>query len=239
MQQVFQHIDGRCVLSAIDLDIAPGQVFLLLGPNGAGKSLLLHLLTGLHQPSAGHITVLGEDLASQSRRARLALRRRIGMVFQGGSLISDLNVLDNILLPLRHDALSDIEMARRARLIMTRLHLDGLENLYPGALSGGTLKQVELARALIHRPQLLIWDEVLDGVDQDSAQQVLKLMRNERTLGDMTVILTSRRHSHLSTLADHIGILDGGRLRCSGTLAQVRRATAAQQRLQTLLETDP
>ena len=165
-----------------------------------------------------------------------ALRRRIGVVFQGGSLIGDLSVLENILLPLRRDALTHTEMARRARLVMTRLHLDGLENLYPEALSGGRLKQVELARALIHRPDLLLWDEVLDGIDWDSAREVLNLMRNERTLSDMTLILTSHRHSLLTSLADQVGILDQGRLRFTGTFEQVRQAAASHRRLQTLLE---
>ena len=82
LQQVFQHVDGRCVLSGVDLHIPSGQVFLLIGPNGAGKSLLLQLLAGLHPPSAGSVTVLGRDWAHLSGDARRLQRQRIGMVFQ-------------------------------------------------------------------------------------------------------------------------------------------------------------
>jgi len=235
LQQVFQHIDGHCVLSGIDLQVPAGQVFLLLGPNGAGKTLMLQLLSGLRQPSSGRVSVLGESFSGRSRGELKALRRRIGVVFQGGSLIGDLSVLENILLPLRQDGLRRAEMERRSRLVMTRLHLDGLENAYPHSLSGGTLRQVELARALIHRPELLIWDEVLDGVDWDSAQEVLNLMRNERSYNDMTVILTGHRRSLLTSLADRIGIIDQGRLRFIGSLQQVREAAAGHRRLQTLL----
>ena len=235
LQQVFQHIDGRCVLSNIALRIPRGRVFLLLGPNGAGKTLLMHLLTGLHQPSVGTIEILGQPINQLSATRRAALRRDIGMVFQHGSLIGDLNILDNILLPLRCEALQRSEMARRARLIMTRLHLDGMENLYPDALSGGLLKQVELARALIHRPQLLIWDEILDSVDAASAHEVLNLIKNERTLGNMTLILTSHRQSLMTELAEQIGILERGRLLFQGSPGQVLAASASQPRLHTLL----
>ena len=236
LQQVFQHIDGRCLLSAIDLSIPSGQVFLLIGPNGAGKSLLLQLLAGLHPPSAGTAMVLGHDWAQLSGAARAAQRHRIGMVFQNGSLLGDLTVLENILLPLRRDALTRNEMGRRARLIMTRLHLDGLENLYPDALSGGTLKQVELARALIHQPELLILDEVLDGLDWEAAREVLTLLRNERTRRDMTLILTSHQPGLIHDLSDQIGVLDRGRLRFSGSVDEVHRAAANHRWLQMLLE---
>jgi ABC-type transporter Mla maintaining outer membrane lipid asymmetry ATPase subunit MlaF len=235
LQQVFQHVDGRCVLSGIDLSIATGQVFLLIGPNGAGKSLLLQLLAGLHPPSAGSVTVLGHDWAQLSGTARRAQRRRIGMVFQGGSLLGDLTVLENILLPLRHEPLNDNEMVRRARLIMTRLHLDGLENAYPHSLSGGTLKQVELARALIHEPELLIWDEVLDGLDWDAAHEVLTLIDNERSRRDMTLILTSHQPGLIHDLSDQIGVLDRSQLRFDGNFDQLRDAAAGHLWLQSLL----
>jgi len=233
---VFQHIDDRCVLSNIELRIPRGRVFLLLGPNGAGKTLLMHLLTGLHRPSVGDVSILGEPINQLSAARRATLRRHIGMVFQRGSLIGDLSILDNILLPLRCESLRRAEMARRARLIMTRLHLDGMENLYPDALSGGLLKRVELARALIHRPQLLIWDEILDGVDAASAHEVLNLIKNERTLGDMTLILTSHRQSLMTQLAEQVGILDQGRLIFNGSPAQVQAASSSHPRLNTLLK---
>jgi ABC-type transporter Mla maintaining outer membrane lipid asymmetry ATPase subunit MlaF len=236
LQRVFQHIDGRCLLSDIDLNIPSGRVFLLVGPNGASKSLLLHLLAGLHPPSAGTATVLGRDWAGLSGAARVAQRQRIGMVFQNGSLLGDLTVLENILLPLRRDPLTRGEMGRRARLIMTHLHLDGLENLYPDALSGGTLKQIELARALIHQPELLIWDEVLDGLDWDAAQEVLTLIRNERSRRDMTLILTSHQPDLIHQISDQIGVLDRGRLRFSGSIDEAHRAAADHHWLHTLLK---
>lgn len=236
LQRVFQHVDGRCVLSDINLRIPAGQVFFLLGPNGAGKTLMLHLLAGLHTPSSGRVAVLGEDWSRLSNSSRAALRKRIGMVFQNGSLLGDLTVLENILLPLRREPLTRNQLARRARLMMTRLHIDGLENLYPDALSGGMLKQVELARALIHQPELLIWDEVLDGLDWDAAQEVLNLVRNERTLREMSLILTSHRPKLITGLADRLGFLERGCLRFTGNFAEAVQAGADQQRLQTMLE---
>ena len=118
---------------------------------------------------------------------------------------------------------------------MTRLRLDGLENSYPNSLSGGTLKQVELARALIHEPELLIWDEVLDGLDWDAAHEVLTLIDNERSRRDMTLILTSHQPGLIHDLSDQIGVLDRGQMRFDGNFEQLRDAAAGHRWLQSLL----
>ncbi len=180
LENVFQHIGGRCVLEDITLRIEAGESFALLGPNGAGKTLLLRLIMGLDRPSAGHIEVLGRALAHVSPAEMIQLRRSVGMVMQGGALLNGLSVMENLILPLRAGGLSTNRMQRTARLIMTQLRLDGLENMRPFELSGGLSRKVELARALIRRPPLLLWDELLDGLDPASVGEIVEHLQREK-----------------------------------------------------------
>ncbi|MGE5155131.1 MAG: ATP-binding cassette domain-containing protein, partial [Bdellovibrio bacteriovorus] len=132
---VFQHVGGRAALAGIDLSVASGEWLLLAGPNGAGKSLLTRLILGLDTPSAGTIRLLGQDIQSLDWGAMTRLRARVGAVLQGGSLVASLNVLENLLLPLRGLPGGRDRMAREARLAMTVLQLDGMENHRPRSLS--------------------------------------------------------------------------------------------------------
>jgi ABC-type transporter Mla maintaining outer membrane lipid asymmetry ATPase subunit MlaF len=144
IDKVFQHIGGRCVLDGVTLSVQEGEVFAILGPNGAGKSLLLRLLALLEKPSAGSLQLLGRDAGAIGGNGLAELRREVGVVFQGGSLVRDLHVFDNILLPLRDSHLNGEDLHRRGRLLMMRLQLDGLEERYPYELSDGLQRRIEL-----------------------------------------------------------------------------------------------
>jgi ABC-type multidrug transport system ATPase subunit len=115
-------------------------------------------------------------------------------------------------------------MWRRARLIMTQLRLDGLENLYPHELSGGLLRKVELARALIQRPKLLMWDELLDGLDPVAVVEIEEHLAREKRSRDMTVIFTTHQTSGGLSIADRVGVLDNGRLIFDGEVKDLSRA---------------
>lgn len=217
LKNIFQHIGGRCVLEDITLCIEAGESFALLGPNGAGKTLLLRLIMGLDRPSAGSIEILGKDLAHVSPAEMIRLRRSVGMVIQGGSLLNGLSVMENLILPLRASGLSTKRMQRTARLIMTQLRLDGLENMRPYELSGGLSRKVELARALICRPPLLLWDELLDGLDPASVGEIEEHLQREKKTYNMTLIFSTHQPGRVFTIASRIGVLERGRLLFTGS----------------------
>lgn len=236
---VFQHVDGRCALAGVSLRLEPGDWLLIIGPNGAGKTLLTRILLGLDQPSAGRVRLFGEDLAGLGAAGMRRLRQRLGAVLQGGSLLEDMTVLENLLLPLRRLGSSRDEMARAARLALTRLQLDGLENHWPRSLSLGQRRRVELARALIHRPALIVWDGLTEGLDLGSARETLTLLGNERESKRLTLIATDNRPEALSAYTDRIAVLDRGRLLLDGRQADLEGAAARDLALRYVLRGRP
>ena len=226
---VFQHVGGRCALEAIDLAVPQGAWLLLVGPNGAGKSLLTRLILGLDAPSAGRVRVLGHDLQTLAPRALTALRGRLGAVLQGGTLLEDRSVIENLVLPLRGLPGGRAHLARAARLVIATLRLDGLENHPPRSLSLGQRRQVELARALIHRPDLLVWDGLTDGLDPAAVRDTLAALRAQRGNHPLTLIATDNRADALGDGCDQVAVLERGRLIFDGSPAAL--AAALPQRL--------
>jgi ABC-type multidrug transport system ATPase subunit len=214
---VYQHVGGRMALDDIRLSLPEGGWLLIVGPNGAGKSLLTRLILGLDRPSAGTIQVLGQDMDRLGGSAMARLRRDIGAVLQRGSLLADYSVLDNLLLPLRDAHMTRNDMARAARLVMTLLGLDGLENHLPRGLSLGQQRRVELARALIHRPRLLVWDGLSDGLDPAAARETLDVLRNLRENRQLTLIATDNVPDALTDAEDRVAVIQHGRLLFEGT----------------------
>jgi ABC-type multidrug transport system ATPase subunit len=231
LEGVYQHVGGRLVLDDLRLSLPEGGWLLICGPNGAGKSLLTRLILGLDRPSAGTIRVLGHDLERLSGAAMTRLRRDIGAVLQRGSLLADDSVIENLLLPLRDLPMSRNEMARAARLVMTLLRLDGLENHLPRGLSLGQQRRVELARALIHRPRLLVWDGLSDGLDPAVARETLEVLRSLRSNQRLSLIATDNVPDALTDGADRVAVLEQGRLLFEGTRDELERASASRLEL--------
>ncbi len=236
---VYQHVGGRMALNDICLNLPEGDWLLICGPNGAGKSLLTRLILGLDRPSAGTIQVLGHDLARLGGGAMKRLRSEMGAVLQRGSLLTDHAVLENLLLPLRDAPMTRNDMARAARLVMTLLGLDGLENHLPRALSLGQQRRVELARALIHRPRLLIWDGLSDGLDPTAARDTLAVLRGLRENQRLTLIATDNVPDALAGTADRVAVLDRGRLLFEGAVTDLEAASARRFELRAVLRGRP
>lgn len=210
-----------------------------MGLNGAGKSLLTRLVLGLDVPSAGSVEVLGQDLAALRGDQRQRLRGQIGAVLQRGSLVEDLTVLENLLLPLRDAPMSRDQMARTARLTLTQLELDGLENHLPRALSLGLRRRVELARALIHKPALLVWDGLGDGLDAATLRETLAVLRAQRGVRELALLATDNRPELYAQADDRVAVLDRGRLLFDGTHAELQAAARARLELRYVLEGRP
>ena len=239
LEEVFQHVAGRCALADLTLAVPEGTWLLIVGPNGAGKSLLTRLILGLDPPSAGIVRVLGEDIQGLGWRALTRLRTRIGGVLQGGSLLESHSVLENLLLPLRALPGGHRRMARDVRLAMTLLRLNGLENHRPRSLSLGERRRVELARAMIHRPDLLVWDGMTDGLDPAAARETLQVLRETKDSRRLTLIATDNRPDVLAGACDCIAVLDRGRLSFQGTPTELNSALPGRLDLRYVLHGRP
>ena len=204
---------SRTVLHALGLGIGPGEYVAIVGESGSGKSTLLNLIAGLDRPDAGRVEIDGIDLASLDDAGRtLARRRKLGFVFQSFHILPHLTVEQNVELPLVLIGARRDERAQRVNELLEAVGLGDRGNSMPRELSGGELQRVAVARALVHRPALVLADEPTGNLDPDTAQTVLDLLGHEiRSRGAGGVLVT---HSAAAArTADRILVLDHGRLR--------------------------
>lgn len=170
-------VPGRTLLDGADITVNAGRSAALMGPSGSGKTSLLNLLSGISLPDAGRVMVAGVDLStlSESGRARHRLRN-IGMVFQFGELLPELDVLENVSLPLRLLGESRSTAAQKVVPLLDRLGLENLVDRFPETLSGGETQRVGIARALSTEPCLVLADEPTGALDGDNARLVVELL---------------------------------------------------------------
>jgi phospholipid/cholesterol/gamma-HCH transport system ATP-binding protein len=213
------------VLRGIDLDIERGRTNIIIGGSGQGKSVLMKHLMGLLHPDSGQIWVDGVDVVPFSAAEMGKLRRKFGMVFQYAALFDSMNVVENIAFPLieRYN-LSRSEIMERVRDLLKRLDLanvDGIEKKIPPELSGGQRKRVGLARALIDRPEILLYDEPTTGLDPVATKNVDEMIR--RTADDFGVTSVVISHDMASTfrIGDRISMLHQGKIIVTGTPQEV------------------
>lgn len=239
LQQVFQHVNGRCALNALSLSLERGEALLMIGPNGAGKSLSLRLMLGLDQPSSGSIKLFGHDLATLSDARMNRLRSRLGVVLQGGSLLDELTLIENLLLPMRAQPRHRSSLARAAQLVITQLQLDGMAHHYPRALSLGQRRRAELARALINQPELLICDGLSDGLDRPALRDILGILQVQRESRGLTLLATDNAMLEIIGPEDRVAVMDRGCLLFDGTRADLETVGADDLELRTILEGHP
>ena len=232
IEGVSYHRQGRPIFDGIDLEIHQGKVTAIMGPSGTGKTTLLRLIGGQIRPSAGRVLVDGEDVHKLGREALFELRKRIGMLFQSGALLTDLSVFDNVAFPLREHTNLPPDMIRD--LVMMKLEAVGLRgamSLYPGELSGGMSRRAALARAIALDPSIIMYDEPFAGQDPISMGILVKLIRELNDALHLTSIVVSHDVIETSEIADHIYLLSGGKVVGQGSpgeLAGMDSATVRQ-----------
>lgn len=203
------------VLDGVSLDVAPGETVCILGGSGAGKSTILRLILGLMPPDDGEILVRGENVVTASHDDLLALRRNMGMVFQGAALFDSLTVSDNVGFYLReHTELPEEEIEARVResLELVDLDPDQVMSLLPSELSGGMKKRVGIARALTHRPEILLYDEPTSGLDPITTRTIDDLvLKLQRELDVSSVVVTHGIRSAFR-IGDQMALLFDGRI---------------------------
>jgi phospholipid/cholesterol/gamma-HCH transport system ATP-binding protein len=212
----------REIFDGLDLAVERGSITAVMGPSGTGKTTLLRLLTGQIRPSAGSVRVLGEDVGALSRRGLFALRRRMGMLFQNGALLTDLNVFENVAFPVReHARLPEPVLRRLVLMKLEAVGLRGAEQLMPQELSGGMARRVALARAIVMDPEVLIYDEPFVGLDPVSMGFIVRLIRSLNDALGITSIVVSHDVQEVGSIADYSYLLAGGRAVAQGTTAQL------------------
>jgi phospholipid/cholesterol/gamma-HCH transport system ATP-binding protein len=213
------------VLRGIDLDIERGRTNIIIGGSGQGKSVLMKHLMGLLRPDSGEIWVDGVDVVPFTDAEMGKLRRKYGMVFQYAALFDSMNVVENIAFPLieRYN-LSRAEIMERVRDLLRRLDLanvDGIEQKIPPELSGGQRKRVGLARALIDRPEILLYDEPTTGLDPVATKNVDEMIRRTADEFGVTSVVISHDMASTFRIGDRISMLDQGKIVVSGASQEV------------------
>ena len=212
---------GRDALQGIDVHIEPGQIFGIIGRSGAGKSSLLRTINRLESVSSGRVLVDGEDIGQFNDRQLLALRRRIGMVFQHFNLLSAKTVWQNVALPLRVAGHPAGEIGQRVDELLALVGLSDKCDVYPSRLSGGQKQRVGIARALVHRPEILLCDEATSALDPESTQAILALLRDiHRRLG-LTIVLITHEMAVIREICHEVLVLEQGRPVEQGPVWQV------------------
>ncbi len=217
-------LGGKMIFDGVDMDIPRGRITAVMGPSGTGKTTLMRHITGQLAADAGEILVDGVDVALADRSALFALREKIGYLFQNSALLTDFSVFENVAFPLRQHLKLPEEVVRN--IVLTKLQAVGLRGaaeLMPSELSGGMVRRVALARAIVRDPMLIIYDEPFVGLDPIALNQILKLIRTlNQTLG-ITSILVAHELAAVRRAADSIFLIAGGKIAAHGDPEELAR----------------
>lgn len=190
VSKVRKSFGDQVVLQSISFYVEAGESVAIIGRSGTGKSVLIKHLVGLLSPDEGAVRVEGQDLVGMSERQMLSVRQKFGMLFQGAALFDSMNVHENIAFPLRRSGVTDgAEINRRVEEVLGLVELPGVGGKMPSELSGGMQKRVGLARAIVHRPQIILYDEPTTGLDPVVADSIDQLMMRVRDQYSVTSIV--------------------------------------------------
>jgi len=203
----------RVVFDGIDLDIMPGRVTAIMGPSGTGKTTLLKLIGGQLHPQSGSIRVYGEEVSTLNRKALYRLRRRMGMLFQSGALLTDITVFENVAYPMReHTRLPEPLVRDLVLMKLQAVGLRGAAGLMPNELSGGMARRVALARAIALDPMMVLYDEPFTGQDPISMGVLVKLIRELNDVLNLTSVVVSHDVQETAAIADYVYLLSHGQV---------------------------
>lgn len=208
-------------LRSITVDVPGGSIFGIIGRSGAGKSSLLRTINRLERTTSGRVLIDGTDIASLDENGLVLLRRRIGMIFQHFNLLSAKTVWGNVALPLIVAGLPRAEIEQRVAEALALVGLEGKEKTYPSRLSGGQKQRVGIARALVHRPEILLCDEATSALDPETTLSILQLLKDINRRLKLTIVLITHEMSVIREICDQVLVLDHGTIAEHGPVWKV------------------
>jgi len=212
----------RVILEDISLTVPRGKVVALMGTSGGGKTTVLRLIGRQIQPMKGQVLIDGQDIAELDAEGLMAMRRRMGMLFQQGALFTDLTVFENVAFPLReHTRLPEAILRDLVLMKLNAVGLRGARELLPSQVSGGMARRVALARAMALDPELMLYDEPFAGLDPISMGVAARLIRELNDTMGLTSVLVSHDVHETFVIADHVVLLANGRIVAQGTPAEM------------------
>jgi phospholipid/cholesterol/gamma-HCH transport system ATP-binding protein len=223
-RDVHKAFGAKRVLEGFSLDIPDGQTTVIVGHSGAGKSVALKLVVGLLDPDHGAVEVDSQVVHALERDALVALRSRVGFVFQFAALFDSMTVGENLALGLRRRGVPEAEIAERSAEALAVVGLPGAEARYPAELSGGMRKRVGIARAVVLRPKYILYDEPTTGLDPVTAAVMDQLMVRTREAYGVTSVVVSHDMRSAYTVGDRIAMLYRGAVRQVGSVDEIRRS---------------
>ncbi len=213
---------GNRVLDGVTLDIPAKRITVLIGLSGAGKSVLLRHMIGLTRPDRGQVLVAGVDINRLSRKGLYALRNRFGVMFQTGALFDSMTVFDNVAFPLREKTdRSEAEIREKVDHLLALVGLPGTDDKYPDELSGGMVRRVALARAMVMDPEIIFFDEPTTGLDPIIRNSILKLVCDTWRKHAFTMVMVSHDIPEIFNHCHHLVVVHDGKIAAAGPTASV------------------
>ncbi len=201
------------IFNGIDIDIPKGKITAIMGPSGTGKTTLLKLIGGQLKPQRGTVFFHGEDIPSMKTKKLYEVRKKMGMLFQSGALLTDMSVFDNIAFPMReHTELPEVMIRDMVLMKLQAVGLRGARDLNPSQLSGGMARRVALARAIALDPEMILYDEPFTGQDPISMGALVELIRSMNDALELTSVIVSHDIHETLAIADKIYIISQGKV---------------------------
>jgi phospholipid/cholesterol/gamma-HCH transport system ATP-binding protein len=226
VKDVYKSFGTQAVLKGASLRIEEGEAVVIIGRSGGGKSILLKHVIGLLRPDSGSVLFGGHDLACMDERELLGVRRKFGMLFQMAALFDSLNVFENVGFVLRRERKhTETEIRALVADALDRVELPGIEHKMPSELSGGMRKRVGLARAIVYRPQIVLYDEPTTGLDPIAGDRIDRLIRRVWEELKVTSIAVTHDMKSARTISNRILMLHEGRIYADAPTDQILRSS--------------
>lgn len=218
VENLHKSFDSLKVLRGASFQVAKGEILALIGRSGYGKSVLLKHVAGLIRPDRGHVFIDGNDICHLKGKKLEELRSRFGFVFQSGALFDSMTVFENIAFPLEEKTkLGDQEIREKVLSALDHVGLTGAENKYPAQISGGMMKRVALARALVRDPEIMLFDEPTTGLDPIIGHAILNLIDSSHKRFGFTGILVTHEIPKVFEIVQKVALLHEGAILAIGS----------------------
>ncbi len=222
VRDLYKSFGAQQVLKGVNFHIEKGEAVVIIGRSGGGKSILLKHLIALLQPDAGAVLIDGEDISHKNERQLLQVRQKFGMLFQGAALFDSMTVAENVGFPLRRERKWTVQqISEKVTEALAMVELPGIENRKPSELSGGMRKRVGLARAIVYRPEIILYDEPTTGLDPVVADSIDRLIISIRERFKVTSIAVTHDMRSAGRIAQRILMLYQGKIHFTGTPEEI------------------